>query len=37
MISTDGHRLAFFNKVLADDEDVELEKESFFHVKESWN
>ncbi|MEZ4846117.1 MAG: DNA polymerase III subunit beta [Bdellovibrionota bacterium] len=26
MISTDGHRLAFYNMVLADDEDVELEK-----------
>jgi DNA polymerase-3 subunit beta len=26
MVSTDGHRLAFFNKVLADNEDLELEK-----------
>ncbi len=26
MVSTDGHRLAFFNKVLSDDEDLELEK-----------
>ncbi len=26
MVSTDGHRLAFFNKVLSEEEDLELEK-----------